>query len=184
VLRREATRSDRASPGGVHSLSQSCDACPLDRARLHRRLRPPSHIGVGDSLRGLWLRRRPQKPNELASDRDHDHDLRSWFAFLEQARETAMETLHSLVGYRDDARWLSFSPAGKSSSDRWPMTVVPRGFDQHASSVAVSRFRDLATAFAATGRMLCRHQAQIRHQLPRRLDCCSGQDLLHIWTAL
>jgi hypothetical protein len=35
VLRREATRSYVANPGSGASLSQSCDACPLDRACLH-----------------------------------------------------------------------------------------------------------------------------------------------------
>src|SRR3989337_2745797 len=35
VLRREATLSYRANPGSGASLSQSCDACPPDRACLH-----------------------------------------------------------------------------------------------------------------------------------------------------
>ena len=35
VLRREVTLSDRASQGSAAALSQSCDACPLDRACLH-----------------------------------------------------------------------------------------------------------------------------------------------------
>ena len=46
VLRREATRSYVASQRAEASLSQSCDACPPDRARPH----PPTTT----SKASLW----------------------------------------------------------------------------------------------------------------------------------
>jgi hypothetical protein len=107
VLRREAARSYRASQGSKAPLSQSCDACPPDRAYLHPSTSTPKDqervLGKGDPVRGLHgveAHCRPDKPGELACD--GNRNLRPGLPSLEETVEPPMEPSHGFVRERDD----------------------------------------------------------------------------------
>lgn len=90
VLRREATPSYRASQGRL-ALSQSCDACPPDRACLHPSTATSKFIGMVvmlGRLSGVRAQGGPDEASELA--RDGDGDLGAGFSFCQHAIEAAV----------------------------------------------------------------------------------------------
>ncbi len=72
------------------------------------------------------MERGPDEAGELAGD--GDDGLASWLALGEHAVEATVESIHRLVGERDDLGGLSL-PAALQALGIGLMTIVPGGLD-------------------------------------------------------
>src|SRR5262249_38799987 len=126
VLRREGTPSYRASQGDLVSVSQSCGACPPDRACPHPSTATPKLIRRSCCpvfwLSSLQVEGGPDEAGQFAGD-GHG-DFRPWFALGEQPVEAAVQALHRFVSQGHHPRGLS-QTATFQAADARRVAVVP-----------------------------------------------------------
>src|SRR5881396_2416864 len=134
----------------------------------HSPIRHDVHVASSARGRRCGLERRPQKSGQLS--RDRYRDLRRGLVVLRQASEPSTQPLLRLVGNRNDTAWLSFPPPRQRDADAWAMLIVPCRFNQQPADQRVPRARDAAPPMLLTGRVLARHEAEIRHQRARRRE--------------
>jgi hypothetical protein len=98
---------------------------------------------------------------------------------LGHAAVPCAESLLCPIGDGEHACGLSLATRPQRRTQRRSMSMVPGGFDKKSSHMAVARLRDGSTAFAVAARVLARHQPDIGHELPRRVEAAEVVKLGH-----
>src|SRR5579862_1086292 len=88
----------------------------------------------------LVQQRRPYEADQFA--RPSDHGLRCRLAMRRQVTLAAIQPLLRLVRDGNHGRRLPRASLGEPGADAGRMTVVPRGFDEHAARMAIARLGD------------------------------------------
>src|SRR5205809_8100500 len=178
VLRREDVQSRVASwDGSPYRIASSpiLAIVPLiirrlrgplpDRITMLHRISPVVRASVLPRYRGR-LERRPQKPRELA--RDRDGDLRCRLMFRRQLPEAPTQTLLRLVADRNHTPGLPLAPPRQSDADARAMLIMPGGFHQQPPHQRVPCAGDAATSMLFPAGVLAGHQPEVGHQRRRR----------------
>jgi hypothetical protein len=113
-----------------------------------------------------WLQGCPQKPRQLA--RDGDGDLGRGLVVFGQASESTTQTLLRPVRDGDHMPGLSLPSARQRLADARSVLIVPGGFHEEPADQRVAGAGDAAPSLMFAALVFARHQAQIRHQRPRR----------------
>jgi hypothetical protein len=93
--------------------------------------------------------------------------------------EPLMEPLLRLPGMRDDARWLPLLSPLEIDAGLRPMSVTPRGLNEHVPTMTVPRLRDRSESPAIAARVFARDQPEVAGQLSGVLDATPVDDLRH-----
>jgi hypothetical protein len=137
-----------------------------------RRLRGPSLTRVIDSCTpvqivssarryGCRLERRPEEARQFAGDRHGD--LRRRLMLGPQFAEAPTQSLLRLVRDSNYSARLPFAASRESDPHARSMLIVPRRFHQQPADQRVAGPGDAAPSMFLAGRVLTRHEADIRH---------------------